>query len=231
MPGVPVHARHWTCEARGVSELRGAARRSAPGTPTSSWWPTGCRSTWSGCPTARTHVEAQPRWPGHRARAAAAPPRGRVDRLARHSRRATRSRSSRTTCSCARCGCPPTTSPSTTRASPTPRCGRSTTTSSSSRSTTASGGTATSRSTGGSPRPPREPRRRARRCGSRTTSCSWCRRCCGCCGRISPSASSCTSRSRRSSCSCRCRGGPRSSRACSAPTWSASTCPAAHRTS
>ena len=72
---------------------------------------------------------------------------------------------------------------------------------------------------------------RARRSGCRTTSCSWCRRCCASCGPTCGSASSCTSRSRRSSCSCSCRGAPRSSRACSAPTWSASSCPAAPRTS
>ena len=72
---------------------------------------------------------------------------------------------------------------------------------------------------------------RARRCGCRTISCSWCRRCCGCCGRISPSDSFCTSRFRPSSCSCRCRGARRSSRGCWAPTWSASSCPAARRTS
>ncbi len=116
---------------------------------------------------------------------------------------------------------------SSTRASPTPPCGRSTTTSSPSRSSTASGGTPTSRSTSGSPsRPPRSPPR-ARRSGCTTTSCSWCRRCCASCGPTCGSASSCTSRSRRPSCSSSCRGAGRSSRACSAPTWSASSSPAA----
>ena len=38
-------------------------------------------------------------------------------------------------------------------------------------------------------------------CGSTTTSCSWCRACCGNCDPTCASASSCTSRSRRSSCS------------------------------
>ena len=42
-------------------------------------------------------------------------------------------------------------------------------------------------------------------------------------GPTSPSASSCTSRSRPTSCSPSCPGGRRSSRACSAPTWSASS--------
>ena len=51
------------------------------------------------------------------------------------------------------------------------------------------------------------------------------------CGPTCGSASSCTSRSRRPSCSCSCRGAARSSRACSAPTWSASSTRAAPRTS
>ena len=104
-------------------------------------------------------------------------------------------------------------------------CGRSTTTWSPSRSSTASGGTPTSRSTSGSPtRPPSSPTR-ARWSGCTTTSCSWCRRCCASCGPTCGSASTCTSRSRRPSCSSSCRGGARSSRGCSAPTWSASSCP------
>ena len=74
--------------------------------------------------------------------------------------------------------------------------------------------------------PPRTPR-----CGCRTTSSSWCRRCCATCGPTCGSASTCTSRSRRRSCSSSCRGAGRSSRACSAPTWSASSSPAAPRTS
>ena len=45
------------------------------------------------------------------------------------------------------------------------------------------------------------------------------------------SGSTCTSRSRPRSCSSSCRGAGRSSRACSAPTWSASSSPAAPRTS
>ena len=45
---------------------------------------------------------------------------------------------------------------------------------------------------------------RAPRSGCRTTSCSWCRRCCASAGPTCGSASSCTSRSRRSSCSCSC---------------------------
>ncbi len=53
------------------------------------------------------------------------------------------------------------------------------------------------------------------RSGSRTISCSSSSRCCACCVPTSPSASSCTSPSRRSNCSCRCRGAPRSSKACS----------------
>ena len=65
--------------------------------------------------------------------------------------------------------------PTTTRASPTPRCGRCTTTSSRRPSTTASGGTPTSPSTTGSPRPPPARPRRAPRSGCTTTSCSWCR--------------------------------------------------------
>ena len=62
----------------------------------------------------------------------------------------------------------------TTRASPTPRCGRSTTTPSSSRSSTAAGGRPTRRSTGASPRPPPRWPSPAPRSGCRTTTCSWC---------------------------------------------------------
>ena len=69
--------------------------------------------------------------------------------------------------------------------------------------------------------------RRTRRSGCTTTSSSWCRSCCASCGPTCGSASTCTSRSRRPSCSSSCRGGASSSRACSAPTWSASSCPAA----
>ena len=48
--------------------------------------------------------------------------------------------------------------------------------------------------------------RRARPSGCTTTSCSWSRPCCASCARTCGSGSSCTSRSRRSSCSCGCRG-------------------------
>ena len=72
-------------------------------------------------------------------------------------------------------------------------------------------------------RPPRGWRRRAPPSGCTTTSCSWCRRCCAPCDPTCGSASSCTSRSRRPSCSCSCRGAGRSSRGCSARTSSAST--------
>ncbi len=66
-------------------------------------------------------------------------------------------------------------------------------------------------------RPPTWPRR-ARPSGCTTTNCSWCRNCCAGSGRTCGSASSCTSRSRRSNSSCGCRGAPRSSTACWAPT-------------
>ena len=74
-------------------------------------------------------------------------------------------------------------------------------------------------------------RARARPSGCRTTSCSWCRRCCASCAPTCGSASSCTSRSRRSSCSCSCRSAPRSCAGCSAPTWSASSSRWPRRTS
>ena len=120
---------------------------------------------------------------------------------------------------------------STTTASPTPRCGRCTTTSLLPRSSTASGGTPTSRSTGASPSGrPRSPPT-ARWSGSTTTSCSSCRRCCASSGPTCASASSSTSRSRRTSCSADARGGASCSRGCSAPTWSASSCPVAPPTS
>ncbi len=73
-------------------------------------------------------------------------------------------------------------------------------------------------------RPPSSPTR-APWSGCTTTSCSWCPRCCASSGPTCGSASTCTSRSRRPSCSSSCRGGARSSRGCSAPTWSASSCP------
>ena len=93
-----------------------------------------------------------------------------------------------------------------TRGSPTPPCGRSTTTWWPSRSSTASGGTPTSRSTGASPTTPPTGRRRAPPSGCTTTSSSWSRRCCASCGPTCGSASSCTSRSRRPSCSSSCPG-------------------------
>ena len=114
-----------------------------------------------------------------------------------------------------------------TRASPTPPCGRSTTTWSPSRSSTASGGTPTSTSTSASPSTPPSGPRRTPPSGCTTTSCSWCPRCCASCAPTSGSASTCTSRSRRPSSSSSCRGAVRSSRDCSAPTWSASSCRAA----
>ena len=131
-----------------------------------------------------THdVQAESRRPGHGAGAAAAQTPRRLDRLAgHHRRRRGPDRRGRPRDASGR-GCPPTTSPTTTRVSRTPRCGRSTTTSSSSRSTTASGGTATSTSTAASPRRRPGAAATARPCGSRTTSCSWSRRCCACCAR------------------------------------------------
>ena len=87
------------------------------------------------------------------------------------------------------------------------------------------------RSTSGSPSgPPRSPVR-ARWSGCRTTSSSWCRRCCASCDRTCGSASSCTSPSRRPSSTISCPGATRSSKACWAPIWSGSSCPAARRTS
>ena len=65
-----------------------------------------------------------------------------------------------------------------TRGSPTPPCGRSTTTWSPSRSSTASGGTPTSRSTNASPSTPPSAPPRTRPSGCTTTSSSWCRSCC-----------------------------------------------------
>ena len=67
--------------------------------------------------------------------------------------------------------------------------------------------------------------------GSTTTTCSSCRRCCASSATTCGSASSSTSRSRPSSCSCGCRGAPRSPRACSAATWSASSGRSTPRTS
>ena len=74
----------------------------------------------------------------------------------------------------------------------------------------------------------REVRRRERdRLGAGLPAPARARRCCASCGPTCGSASSCTSRSRRPSCSPSCRGAARSSRGCSAPTSSASSCPGA----
>ena len=142
--------------------------------------------------------------------AGAARPRARAVRQRRHPHRAGAAQR-------------PTISRTTTRASATTPSGRCTTTSSRSPATTASGGTATSRSTSGSRMPrPRSPRR-ARPCGCRTTSCSSCRRCCARPAPTSRSGSSTTSRSRHTASTRSCRGAPRSSRGCSAPTSSGSS--------
>jgi len=119
---------------------------------------------------------------------------------------------------CTRCAYPPTMSPSTTKGSPTPRCGRCITTSSSNRSTTGNGGNATSSQP--AVRRSRVTRRRpggdglgaglSAATGSQDAS------------RTRPDLTIgffCTSRSRRSSSSCSCRGVPRSWKDCSARTW------------
>ena len=93
-----------------------------------------------------------------------------------------------------------------------------------------SGGTATSTSIAASRKPRHGPQPKAPPYGCRITSCNWYRRCSAAFGPTSPSASSCTSPSRRSKSSCRCLGGPRSSRVCWAPILSVSTSPGAHRT-
>ena len=96
---------------------------------------------------------------------------------------------------------------STTRASATTPCGRSTTTSSCRRRSTATGGTTYRdvnqplRRGGRRGRPPRAPPS-----GCTTTSCSSCRRWCASCARTCGSAGSTTSPSRRSSCSPSCPG-------------------------
>ena len=153
-------------------------------------------------------VAAQPGRPGHRAASRSCAERRGAwigwPGVGRRRRRAVRGRRHRR---CTRCRCPPRTSRATTRASPTPRCGRSTTTSSSTPAFhRALVGRLRARSTSGSPTPPPRSPPRARPSGCRTTSCSWCRRCCASCGPTCGSGSSCTSRSRRSSCSCSCRG-------------------------
>ena len=148
-------------------------------------------------------VAPLPRRAGHRARAGDARQRRRLDRLAgRHRRRdlepfdedgllagpgvADRRRRSR----------------SSTRASPTAPCGRSTTTSSPSRSSTASGGTPTSTVNQRFADAGRRGRRRGRhRVGAGLPAAAGARRCCASCGPTCGSASTCTSRSRRPSCS------------------------------
>ena len=148
------------------------------------------------------------RSPGARHRSGADPARGAgawVGWPGWPTRRPTRSRTTAWTSTPWRC--PPRRWRTTTRASPTPRFGRSTTTSSSRRRTTGTGGRRTSGSTSGSPRPSTRSRPRARRlgaglpapAGARPSSASGARTC--------GSGSSCTSRSRRSSCSSSSRGG------------------------
>ena len=61
----------------------------------------------------------------------------------------------------------------------------------------------------------RASRRSAARSGCTTTSCSSCPACCASCAPTCASDSSCTSRSRRVSCSCSCRGAASCSPACS----------------
>ena len=175
-------------------------------------------------PDGEHRVAPLPRRAGQRARPGDARQRRRLDRLARRHRDRPRAVRGRRPLAGPDVDVGARRSRSSTRASPTARCGRSTTTSSPSRSSTGSGGTPTSPSTSGSP--PRRPRspRRAPRSGCTTTSCSWCPRCCASCGPTCGSASTSTSRSRPTSCSSSFRGGGRSSRGCSAPTWSASSC-------
>ncbi len=120
-------------------------------TPISSWWPTGCRSTWRSSPTARSAgstapADWSPRWSRCCAAGTAPGSAGRGWPTPRSSR------SSRTACSCTRCGCPRRRSRTTTRASPTARCGRSTTTWSRRPRSTGTGGRPTCGSTSASPR-------------------------------------------------------------------------------
>ena len=234
-------ARRWTTSAPGRRALPRRRGEPHPATASlgsrrgltdngrsSSSSPTGCRSTGSTQPDGSTELAALPRRPGHRPRAGDARQRRRLDRLAgRHRDRPRAVRGGRPV------------------AGPDRRCQRGGdrgllrgllqrhAVADLPRPRRQAGvppgvvGQLRRRSTAASPtRPPRSPRR-ARRSGSTTTSSSWCRRCCASCGPTCGSASTCTSRSRRPSCSSSCRGGARSSRACSGPTWSASSSPAA----
>ena len=142
-----------------------------------------------------------------------------------------RRRSSSTASGCTRAALARGGRPTTTRVSPTRPSGRSTTTPSRPRSSTGTGARRTAWSTAGSPRRPTGWRPPGRRSGCRTTSSSSSRRCCASAGRTCASGSSCTSRSRRSSCSCSCRSARRSSAGCSGPTWSASRARWPRRTS
>ena len=121
-------------------------------------------------------MAAEPGRPGHRAGAGDAAGRGRVDRLVRRRRARPRSRSRRTACTWSAWACPRTRSGTSTRASATPRCGRSTTTSS---SPPQFHRRVVGRLRDGQPplraRPRPSRRRRGRPCGCTTTSSSWCR--------------------------------------------------------
>ena len=69
-------------------------------------------------------------------------------------------------------------------------------------------------------------RQRRRRVGAGLPAPARPARCFASCGRTCGSDSSCTSRSRPANCSCSSRGGARSWKGCSAPTWSGSSAPA-----
>ena len=112
----------------------------------------------------------------------------------------------------------------TTRASPTTRCGRCTTTRCATRRTTAPTGTAyqTVNQRFADTLAEVAPDERDR-VDPRLPPAARARRCCATSGPTSSSASSSTSRSRRSSCSCGCRGAPRSPPGSPAATSSASS--------
>ena len=154
---------------------RGAGRRAGLGDA--------ARAAWSprSCPCSATRDGVWIGWSGQCGRRPVAAPRARGHRAARRCRSA---RTSTTT---------------STSGSPTRRCGRCTTTRSGTPSfdrrwwqayVAVNHRFADAAADGG--------RRRARRSGCTTTSCSSCRRCCASCGPTCGSASSCTSRSRRS---------------------------------